>query len=169
MAIDRLKSRLSDVPGIESLTLTHVGGRHVYGFDGLIAGVDPSSTEEQVIAAIRKAVDLRTRRIDGAGLAAVAGALDLPPLPQPKATTMSTPAPGSFAASLRAIVDEARNGVDQAKAEGIARVREAVGELGKARDATVRVTDRMVENIQDQAASVMSELGQISNDLTGES
>lgn len=74
-------------------------------------------------------------------------------------------ASGSFAASLKAIVDEAKAGIEQAKANGLAQVRDAVGDLTKAKDATIRVTDNMASTVKSQAADIMAELGQISNDL----
>lgn len=45
MTIDlaALKAALSDVAGIDALTMTQIGGRLVFGFNGLIAAVDPSS------------------------------------------------------------------------------------------------------------------------------
>lgn len=78
---------------------------------------------------------------------------------------MTTPAPGSFAASIRAMMDEARAGVAQARADGLAKVGEAVGKMNEAKVATAKVSANMVKTIEDEAASVLSELGQISNDL----
>lgn len=78
---------------------------------------------------------------------------------------MTTPASGSFAASLKAMLDEARAGLVQARAEGTAMVQEAVGKLNEAKAATAKVAGNMAQQIHDEAASAMSELGQISNDL----
>ncbi len=85
--------------------------------------------------------------------------------PQPKATTMTAPAPGSFAASLKAMMDEARAGVAQARADGLATVQTAVGKLADAKTATLHVAGTMAKTIEDEASSVLAELGQISNDL----
>lgn len=85
--------------------------------------------------------------------------------PQLKATPMTTAPPGSFAASLKAMMDEARAGVVQARADGIAKVGEAVGKLGDAKAAVTHVTGTMAAAIESEAADVMAELGQISNDL----
>jgi hypothetical protein len=109
----------------------------------------------------------------------VAQALNVTPLPAVQIAPASpvvpsvapvkiVPALGSFAASLKAMVDEAVAGVEQAKANGLSKVKEKIGKLGEAKAAVVRVTDNMAQNIEDQADSVMAELGQISNDLTGE-
>jgi ribosomal protein L1 len=144
-----LKAALPEIIGIESLTETIIGGRKVYGFNGLIAAVDMNADEAAIVSAIRSAAALRLA----------------PTSNPPKGNTMSTPAPGSFAAQIRAMMDEARAGVAQARADGIAKVGEAVGKLHDAKVATAKVADQMVNRIEDEAASVMSEIGQISNDL----
>jgi chemotaxis protein histidine kinase CheA len=165
-----LKSALADVAGIDTLSLTNIGGRMVFGFNGLTAAVDPNSTDDHIIAAIRSAVAMRSSGTvaqvgNTTTIATPMPAPAAPAQPQPKATTMSNPAPGSFAASLKAIVDEAVAGVEQAKTDGLSKIREKVGKLAEAKAAVARVTDNMAQNIEDQANSVMSELGQISNDL----
>lgn len=53
-----LKTRLADVQGIETLTLTMIGGRQVFGFAGLIAAVDPLATDQEIENAIRNAARL---------------------------------------------------------------------------------------------------------------
>lgn len=78
---------------------------------------------------------------------------------------MSNPNPGGFAARIRSMMDEARAGVAQARADGLAKVGDAVGKMTEAKAATIKVTDNMVRTIEDEAASLLSELGQISNDL----
>jgi len=86
--------------------------------------------------------------------------------PKPIVTKpMTAPEPGSFAASLKAMLDEAKSGLAQARADGMATVKEAVGKLNDAKTATAHVAGTMAKTIEDEAASAMSELGQISNDL----
>lgn len=160
LSVAELKSRLADVPGIETLTLQMLGGRQMFGFDGLIVGVDPLATDQEIENAIREAAARKATYL--------AKATPLPPVGlMPAQTTetkpMGTPAPGSFAASLRAMMDEARSGVAQARADGLAQVGEAVKQLGEAKTAIVQVTGTMARTITDEAASVMAELGQISN------
>lgn len=149
-----LKGTLADVPGIATLTQTNVGGRMTFGFGvsaaSIIIGVDPASTDDQIVAAIRKAA---------------AAKQPAPAAPQTKDTTMSNPAPGSFAAEIKAMMDEARAGVRRARADGIAQVGDAVKKLGEAKDATVKVAGATAKMIEDEAAATMAELGQISNDL----
>jgi hypothetical protein len=80
-----------------------------------------------------------------------------------KVTSMTTPAPGSFAASIRAMMEEARAGIAQARADGLSKVGEAVTKLNEAKTATAQVAGSMAKTIADEADAVMSELGQISN------
>ena len=81
------------------------------------------------------------------------------------APSKRAPAPGSFAAGIRRMMDEARDGVAKARADGLAQVGEAVGKLNEAKVATTHVAGKMAAAIEDEAADVMAELGQISNDL----
>jgi hypothetical protein len=74
-------------------------------------------------------------------------------------------APGSFAASLKAIVDDARAGLAQQRVDGVAQVQAAVGKINEAKAAVAHVTSSMAKTIEDEAAAVLAELGQISNDL----
>jgi ribosomal protein L1 len=89
---------------------------------------------------------------------------DLSTVPTEK-PAMTAPAPGSFAASLKAIVDDARAGLAQQRVDGVAQVQAAVGKINEAKAAVAHVTSSMAKTIEDEAAAVLSELGQISNDL----
>lgn len=75
------------------------------------------------------------------------------------------PMSGSFAAQIKAMMDEARAGVEQAKAEGLAKVGDAVGKLNDAKVAATKVAGSMAKTIEEEANAVLAELGQISNDL----
>lgn len=150
MDVAALKARLSDVPGIETLTETAIGGRLVYGFSGLVAAVDPSSSEDQVVAAIRNAATLR--------------AAPMPPVqPQPKGPAMSAPAPGGFAAQIRGMLNSARADLEAVKQDGLKQVAAAVGEMREAQSQVQNVTAGMAKVIRDETADVLAELGQISN------
>ena len=151
MSVVDLKQRLANVPGIESLSMQLIGGRQVFGWNGLIAAVDPMATDQEIEDAIRNTADL-------------AKFGRLPSVNITETKQMSTP-PGSFAASIRAMMDEARAGVAQARTDGLAKVGEAVGKLNDAKVATAKVSSTMAQAIEDEAAAVLSELGQISNDL----
>lgn len=162
-----LKARMPDVPGIENLTMTAIGGRLVFGFDGLIAAVDPGATDQEIETAIRNSAELAKfgRSPEVKQTASVLPVVSINPEPARKAEPMSTPKPGSFAASIRAMMDEAREGVAKAREDGLAKVGEAVGKLNEAKAATAHVAGKMAATIEGEAADVMAELGQISNDL----
>lgn len=167
MGIHDLKMRMTDVAGIETLTVTEIGGRKVFGFNGLIAAVDPSATDQEIEDAIRNAASLARfgRTPEEKQTASVLPVPSLTPEPARKVIPMTAPKPGSFAADLRAMMDTAREGVAQARREGMAKVGEAVGKLNDAKTATAHVAGKMASAIEDEAADVMAELGQISNDL----
>jgi hypothetical protein len=167
MGINDLKARLADVPGIDGLTMQTVMGRQVFGIGGKLIGVDLNASEAEIDNAIR------------VGVASPDIATIIPPVTMnlapeaPKGSpamtaTMTAPAPGSFAASLRAMMDEARAGVAQARADGLSKVTDAVGKLAEAKAATTHVSEVMAKTIADEADAVMAELGQISNSLGGE-
>ena len=100
MSIADLKARLFDVPGIESLTMQFIGGRQVFGFDGLIAAVDPAANEQEIERAIRDAAAMRPPAIMTPAATpppAIATATPLPPnqltLTEAKAMTAPTSSP----------------------------------------------------------------------------
>lgn len=153
MSIEHLKSRLRDVPGIQNLTMQSLVGRNIYGWSGLIAAVDPNASDAEIETAIRNA-------------AAMTESTPLPAVNLTERKPMTTtPAPGSFAASIRAMMDEARAGVAQARTDGLAKVSGAIGQMNDAKVAIAKVSSSMAQTIENEAAEVLSELGQISNDL----
>lgn len=168
-----LKDKLVGVPGISGLTQTNVGGRMVFGFDGLVVGIDPSKTDDEIASTLIEAAD--AKQAGGAVVASdtIAASLATPmpqpaaaqAAPQPKAKTMTTPAPGSFSARLKSMLDTAKSGLDQAQAAGEARVKEAVGKLADAQVATAKVSESMAKQIEDAASSALADLGQISNEI----
>jgi uncharacterized protein YicC (UPF0701 family) len=87
------------------------------------------------------------------------------PLPSVEIAKAETPKPqnAGFAASIRAMMDEARSDLAKAREEGLSKVKNAVGKLTEAKAAVVQVSGSMAKTIEDEAASVMAEIGQISN------
>lgn len=149
MSIQDLKSRLADVPGIQNLTLTNIGGRACFQFNGKIAAVDPMASDQEIEDAIRNAAAMTAEPVSAPE--------------QPRAPVMTNPAPGGFAAGLKAILDNAKAGVAKAQSDGIAKVNAAASKLNEAAAHTAAVTDNMAQTIQEQADAVLAELGQISN------
>lgn len=105
------------------------------------------------------------------------GQAAVPATPLPPAPTITAPASlyaisgskpinrGSFAASLRAMMDEARASLEQARNDGTTQVKNAVEKLTVAKQAVGKVSGQIAKTISDEADDVMAELGQISNDL----
>lgn len=157
MSVHELKHALAAVPGVETLTLNYApNGNELVTIAGRTVEMSPGTSNADIAAAF-------------------VGTPLPPPVtyaaaPQTTRTkSMTTPNPGSFVAGIRAMMDEARAGVAQARADGLARVGDAVGKLNDAKAATAHVAGTMAKTIEDEAADVMAELGQISNDLGGTS
>lgn len=162
MSVHELKQSLRAIPGAESLTLGYApNGDELVTIAGRTVQVRPGASNAEIELAFREP-PMSTPNVI------------VTPLPpsvsynQPQGNTMtSTPAPGGFAAGIRAMMDEARAGVEKARADGLAKVGEAVQKLNDAKAATEHVAGSMAKTIEDEAASVLAELGQISNDLGG--
>jgi hypothetical protein len=54
MSIQDLKTRLHDVPGIETLSMTTLGGRQIYVFDRRAVALDSAASDVEVIKPIRE-------------------------------------------------------------------------------------------------------------------
>lgn len=161
-AFAAIKARLPDVPGIENLSVANISGRFEFGMDGKIAAVNELATDAEIDSAIRIIFGGHITPLPPAEpmVAQVAA-----PATQKAAPMTTTPAPGSFAASLKAMMDEAKNGLAQAQSAGRARVKEAVGKFADATVATGKVSETIATQIEDAASSTLADLGQISNDL----
>lgn len=147
MDLAALKARLSDVPGIETLTLTQIGGRLVFGFNGLVAAVDPSATEDQVVSAIRTTSALRPA--------------PMPPVqPQPKAKPMSVTGASHAGMSLKKMLEDRK----QAMAAAHSKVESSFAKLDQATAALDSVGDKVAAEADDLMASI----GQFTNSLGGE-
>ena len=140
MSQERMQTRI-----IGSNKFVTVGGKTVM--------VSPMATDQEIATAL--------------GLHQATVPVTATPLPPaPTLTAERKPvASSSFAASLKAMLDEAQAGLDQARADGRARVGAAVGKLNGVKAATAKVANGMAQQIEDAADSALSDLGQISNDL----
>lgn len=70
---------------------------------------------------------------------------------------------GNFATQIRGMLDQARADLAAARNDGIAKVGDAIGKMRDAQTQTQLVTAGMAQTIEDEAAAVLAELGQISN------
>lgn len=160
MSVHDMKQALRDVPGAENLTLSYApGGNLLVTIAGRTVEVSPAASNAEIELAFREPA-MSTPNVTVTPLPVVAYASA--PTKQGKPMT-TTPAPGSFVAGIRAMMDEAKSGLAQARTDGLAKVGEAVAKLGEAKVAVTQVSNSLAKTIEDEAASVMSELGQFSN------
>jgi hypothetical protein len=154
MSVHELKQYLRDVPGAESLTMGYAtSGNLLVTIAGRTVEVSPTASNADIAQAFATTTPLPP---------AVTYSIRTEPMSIPAA-------PGSFAASLKAMMDEARAGIAQARTDGAAKVSDAVSKLNDAKVATTHVAGTIAKTIEDEAADVLRELGQISNDLGGTS
>jgi hypothetical protein len=159
---EAIKAKLPDVQGIEQLAFTLVGDRLVAAFNGRTTSVAHNANEDQMILAIRNAAALPA----APEAPVVLNPQPLPTAPPPaapKVKPMASPAPGGFAADLKAILDNAKLRVAQSQNNARAKVNDAAGRLVDVATQVDRVGDHMAQQINEQADSVLAELGQISN------
>jgi hypothetical protein len=77
--------------------------------------------------------------------------------------TVTAPQPGNFASQIRGMLDQARADLEAARNAGLAKVGGAIEKMRDAQTQTQFVTAGMAKTIEDEAAAVLAELGQISN------
>jgi hypothetical protein len=163
MSVHEMRQALRSIPGADGLTIAYAAnGDELMTIAGRTVAVRPGASVAEIELAFREPA-MNTPNITVTPLPAVA--YEAQPIDSTRITTMTNPVPGGFAAGIRAMMDEARAGVAQARADGLAKVGEAVQALNEAKTATAHVADKMAGAIHSEAADVMAELGQISNDL----
>lgn len=135
MSIADLKTRLANVPGIETLTLTMIGGRHVYGFAGLIAAVDPLATDQEIDDTIRRAARLIPDK--------------------PKGNPMSVTGAGFLGGSIKAKIQAAKDKI----AAGHSALDQAVTKL----DGAAEQSANLAKSISDEADALLADIGQFTN------
>lgn len=162
---EAIKAKLPDIRGIETLAITIIGDRAVAAFDGRTTSTAHNANEDQMILAIRNQAALPAAPVP----AAAPVQLNPPPLPTatppaaPKVKAMASPAPGGFAAQIKAMLNGARADLENAKADGLKQVGAAVSEMRDAQAQVVNVAAGMASVLKAETADVLAELGQISN------
>lgn len=131
------------------------GKTEIYELNGIAAEVRAGSSASQIAAALSNPPKTEQQ--------VMASADQLPPVTVASAPRAAPVATGGFAASLKAMLDQARAGVTKAQSDGLAKVQAAVGKLNAATTHISAVSDSTAKSIEDQANSVLAELGQISN------
>lgn len=150
-----LKFALADIDGIETLTQANVGGRMVFGFGVSAAsttiGVDPAATDDQIIAAIRKAAEAK----QPAPAAPAAAA----PQPTQGTTTMSVTGAAHVGTSLKDMLNDR-------KAKIAAAHDKLNTNFGKLDQATAAL-DTLGDKVGAEADDLLATVGQISNEIVG--
>ncbi len=140
MSVVDLKARLADIPGIDGLTMQLLAGRQVFGWNGLIAAVDPMATDDEIESAIRMAARLPANRMT-----------DERPKDQRMSVTGAAYAGGSLKAQLQAIKDKL--------AQGQSKMASAMEKMNQAAEAH----NQLADTVAGEAESLMADIGQFTN------
>jgi hypothetical protein len=169
VSISELKLRLADVPGIETLTMQLIGGRQVFGFNGLIAAVDPMATDQEIETAIRDAADLAKfgrgpaeKQAAATDSAALIPSVQLAPATNPTgAKPMSVTGAGHAGLKLRELMDAHKRRIAQLLDDNLAKVQAGFDKQLQGAAAVGTLGDKVNAEGDDLLASV----GQFTNDL----
>jgi len=156
MSIHDLKFRMSDVAGIETLTMGLEAGRIVLRWDGYAAAVDASASDAECEAAVRNAIKLPSVSLIPDEPAAIAA-----PAPSNGASTMSSN-PASAGASVKQMMEEHTRMMGEIQQ---AQLRILEGTLARQRETVAGAVGKIAQQIEGQTNEFLSALGQFSNDL----
>jgi hypothetical protein len=156
MSIHDLKSRMSDVAGIETLTMGLEAGRIVLRWDGYSAAVDASASDAECEAAVRNAIKLPPVSLIPDKPAAVAASA-----PSTGVSKMSTN-PASTGASVKQIMEQHTSMMGEIQT---AQLRILESTLARQRETVAGAVGKIAQQIDGQTDEFLSALGQFSNDL----
>ena len=156
MSIHDLKSRMSDVAGIETLTMGVEAGRIVLRWDGYSAVVDASASDADCETAVRNAIKLPPVSLIPDKPAAISVAAKAY-----GAATMSTN-PASAGASVKQMMEEHTRMMGEIQQ---AQLRILEGTLARQRETVAGAVGKIAQQIDGQTDEFLSALGQYSNDL----
>lgn len=160
--LERLKARLNDLSGLSALSVTNIGGRMVFGFNGLLAAIDPRSTIDDAERAIRKVyanppapppapIQIQTPMIASAATAATTIQ------PQGKSMSITGAAPATL--SIKQMIEASRQTVQAAHQKlttNAAKVQQAAAAL-----------DSLGDDLGKEGDDLLAMVGQYKNDLAG--
>jgi hypothetical protein len=156
MSIHDLKSRMSDVAGIETLTMGLEAGRIVLRWDGYSAAVDASASDAECEAAVRNAIQLPSVSLIPNKPAAIVA-----PAPSTGVAKMSTN-PASAGASVKQMMEDHTRMMGEIQQ---AQLRILDATLARQRDTVAGAVGKIAQQIDGQTDEFLSALGQFSNDL----
>lgn len=148
-----IKARLSDVPGIDAMSVSNIAGRITFGMNGKIAAVYERASDAEIDAAIRSTFGGHVTPLPPAPAAA-------PPTIIPtKETSVSVTGAGHVGTSLKDMLA-------QRKAKIAAAHDKLSANFDKLDQATAAL-DTLGDKVGSEADDLMSVVGQFTNDLGG--
>jgi hypothetical protein len=156
MSIYDLKSRMSDVAGIETLTMGLEAGRIVLRWAGYSAAVDASASDAECEAAVRNAIKLPPVSLIPEKPAAVAAAV------QSTGVAKMSTNPASAGASVKQMMEDHTRMMGEIQQ---AQLRILDATLARQRDTVAGAVGKIAQQIDGQTDEFLSALGQYSNDL----
>ncbi|UGA46649.1 hypothetical protein HU230_0011655 [Bradyrhizobium quebecense] len=160
MSIADLKVRMSDIPGIETLTMRLEAGRILLSWGAYTAAVDASASDNEIEAAIRNAIKLPPVSLIPDKPAPVAS----PAAPQEQAA-MSASNPASVGQTVKAMMDEHVKLMGQIHAAQLEILR---SNLADQRQTVATGVGAVANTIAAQTDEFKSIMGQYANNLGGE-
>lgn len=144
MSINDLRSRMSDVPGIDGLTMQLANGRQVFTLGGIVCTTGAFASDQEIEDTIRAAI-----RLPAVSLA-----------DKPKDAPMSITGAAHVGSSLKDMLEQRK----KAMQDGHTKLQSAFAKMDQATAALNSVGDKVAAEADDLLASV----GQFTNDLGGE-
>lgn len=142
MSISDLRARMSDVPGIEKLTMRLANGQQIFTIGDIVGSVGAFASDQEIENAIRAAIKLPSIGI-------------FPE--QRKEAAMSITGAAHVGSSLKDMIEQRK----RAMADGHAKLQGALDKMDQATAALNSIGDKVSAEADDLLASV----GQFTNDL----
>ena len=156
MSIHDLKTRMADVAGINTLTMSLEAGRIVLRWDGYLAAVDASASDAEIEAAVRNAIKLPPLSLIPEKPAAMAAS------PSFNGVSSMSSSPASAGASVKALMeDHVRMMGDIHQAQ----LRILESSLARQRETVAGAVGKFAEKIDGQTEDFLAIMGQFANDL----
>lgn len=137
-----VKARLSDIPNIDQMSLTLIANRMMFGINGVVVGIDPGASDDQIDAAIRAHLNIQATTP-----------------PQRKKLIMSITGAAPAALSIKEMIEQSRVTVQAAHEK-------LKANAGRVADAA-NALNGLGDDLGKEADDLLSMVGQYKNDLGG--
>ncbi|MGA7805558.1 hypothetical protein [Bradyrhizobium sp.] len=172
MGIADLKTRLRDIPGIETLTMQMLAGRQNYNLNGRVIALDAGASDIDVEQAIRAAIasPAIAQMPAGTPIPAAPAIAALPAVNVQVAAASSAAAPlpsatahpASAGLSVKQMMDEHTRMMGEIQAAQVELLRAT---LARQRQAVSSAVGSVAQKIEGQTEDFLSVMGQFTNDL----